>query len=311
MNKCPLCFSKSFYELKKVVDDRHNNKDFFTIVQCAECKHVYTLVDFNDDDIKNLYESHYSSDDKKTKATSLYQIIRNFIYNSKFFSLWLKFDGDQYFLEKVKDNKRYKLLDYGCFEGRQMPLFAACGYEVEGYEINEKASEVARNKGLIVHGGDLKEFVEKKSGYYDVIILSHVIEHLKNPKETIYNISKLLKESGEIKVSCPNYYSYYRLLFGEYWSNYHVPFHLHHFNHLNLEKLFDNLSLKIKTIDTISPSHALSYSILNFLGIREKKNIIVILFMFIVLIIFKIPSILLNLILKGDCLKIVLVKDKK
>ena len=56
---------------------------------------------------------------------------------------------------------------------------------------------------------DLKEnFLESKSKY-DIIILSHVIEHFREPKEILIKIKSMLKENGFIYIEVfisPNKY---------------------------------------------------------------------------------------------------------
>lgn len=304
---CPLCQSNDSIKIYSVVDDRHSFISSYSVIQCLKCRHAFTDSGIIDGDYAALYSDNYSAPEFDSPTTQ-YSKMRDFLFGSTFFKWWLKFDGDQYFLNKAKNEFGLRLLDYGCFEGRQLKLFEECGYDAEGLEINPIAAEIAGLKGLKVTVSDLQDFSRTHIDQFDVVILSQVIEHLPDPRGVLIQLREILINGGFIRISCPNYDSFYRLIFRDRWSNWHVPFHLHHFNANGLMALLQEANYEITYSGSITPSHGLALSILNLFGLKGSKNhknpFLIIPAMLFCIIPLKFISLLLNYFGYGDGLVI-------
>ena len=95
------------------------------------------------------------------------------------------------------------VLDYGCNTGRHASIVKqAYGYNVMGADINPAAISVTQRKGI---PAELitPEFFEKYKFSFDIIINSHVLEHVDNPKDFLVNIRGLLKEDGTFVIAIP------------------------------------------------------------------------------------------------------------
>lgn len=104
------------------------------------------------------------------------------------------------FIKQTIDLKNKDICEIGAFDGLLLSLFKKNNNNVFGYELNDDARVYAQKKYNI----DLKEnFLESKSKY-DIIILSHVIEHFKEPKEILIKIKSMLKKEGFIYIEVPN-----------------------------------------------------------------------------------------------------------
>ncbi len=80
------------------------------------------------------------------------------------------------------------------------------GIKVVGVEINPKAAEIARKRGLIVLEGDASTIdigIENK--LYDCIIYSDILEHLPKPQDVLKRHIGYLKPGGIIYVCIPNF----------------------------------------------------------------------------------------------------------
>jgi SAM-dependent methyltransferase len=106
-------------------------------------------------------------------------------------------------LEHIKDGDN--VLEIGCANGdflnlaRQHKKITA-----EGTELNEKAAEKAREKGLVVYGESLGELVNKRKGFYDVVCSFQVLEHISDVRSFMQNSLSLLKKNGKIIIGVPN-----------------------------------------------------------------------------------------------------------
>ena len=97
-----------------------------------------------------------------------------------------------------------RVLDVGCNDGTMMKLLKdkrEC--KVYGVDISEVALDVAKNKGLNVQFADA-HILPFKDKYFDVVILSEVLSHVKNPDEVLSEIRRVLKKDGSLLGSCPH-----------------------------------------------------------------------------------------------------------
>jgi SAM-dependent methyltransferase len=87
------------------------------------------------------------------------------------------------------------ILDYGCGTGGKLARLREQGFQLYGYDINPDYYKFAIGKGLMSFDEDAK---------YDVLFLSHTIEHWTNVYEDIGRlIQKNLKPKGRVIIQVP------------------------------------------------------------------------------------------------------------
>ncbi len=104
------------------------------------------------------------------------------------------------------------ILDVGCNNGMTAHLLKKKFDDVTifGIDINLEAVTEAKqlgriNDGAVINLDDDKKIEEVLQGKtFDLILLGDVLEHLKNPTETLKRLHEKLNEGGEILVSLPN-----------------------------------------------------------------------------------------------------------
>ena len=122
------------------------------------------------------------------------------------------------FLKWIGSDKR--ILDLGCYDGRDSELFLKSGNDVYGVEILEKPAKEAESRGIRVSVFDMDklEFWPFESEFFDIIVCGDVIEHVINVDSFLSNIRRMLKSNGLVLISTPNIASIGRrlmLLFGK------------------------------------------------------------------------------------------------
>lgn len=108
------------------------------------------------------------------------------------------------------------ILSVGCAAGKTEAELVKRGMKVVGVEINPKAAEIARQRGLIVLEGDASKIdVNTEYEPYDYIIYADILEHLPDPVSVLKRHVQSLKAGGTVYVSVPNfrYYSVFWQLF--------------------------------------------------------------------------------------------------
>jgi len=96
---------------------------------------------------------------------------------------------------------------------------------VVGIDLDPKAVEIARNLNLEIHVGGI-EVLEIIDEQFDVITLSHVIEHVPNPIQVLSACFKALKPGGFLWIETPNIDAEGNRLFGKNWRGLEPPRHL-------------------------------------------------------------------------------------
>lgn len=118
-----------------------------------------------------------------------------------------------------------RLLDVGFGNGGFLKLATEIGWNAEGVDFDPKAVAVASARGLNVRcltAGQLQD----ECGQYDVITLSHVIEHVHDPVKLLHSLYRLLKPGGRLWLETPNLDSLGASRYGRYWRGLEPPRHL-------------------------------------------------------------------------------------
>jgi 2-polyprenyl-3-methyl-5-hydroxy-6-metoxy-1,4-benzoquinol methylase len=254
--------------------------------------------------LKGFYETYYNYGGNQK---GFYVKLRKIFLDSIFYRIWMAVDGDICFHAKRGTGR---LLDIGCNEGRGLQNYIKNGFFAEGLELNEKASSEARKKGFIVYSQTLGKFYPKS--LYDVIVLSHVLEHLNDPQGMLTHAARLLKTGGEIWISCPNIKSWQRRLFGKYWINWHAPFHICFFSTSTMKSFLNKCGFEILKIKHTTPSLWIAQSVIAALFAKSgqincAQRHTILLGSLIILARFAFFPILWigNLFKQGDCITIV------
>jgi SAM-dependent methyltransferase len=110
-----------------------------------------------------------------------------------------------------------KLLDVGCGTGGYLLAAQALGMTACGVEPSETHSRIGRERfGLDISTGYLMP--ENMTERFNIIILSHVIEHIYEPREFIARLVTVLAPGGILVVVTPNAASPLARLAGPAWA---------------------------------------------------------------------------------------------
>jgi SAM-dependent methyltransferase len=145
------------------------------------------------------------------------------------------------------------LLDVGCGSGTSLLEAKALGANAFGVEADPNVKPIASALGLNIHFGSLRDrpFPEQD---FDLIVMNQVIEHLPDPDLALQILRDRLTPNGRMVLVFPNTNSLWRRLSGSRWINWHIPYHLHHFNLKNFERMVNQCGLQIVRSRTITPN---------------------------------------------------------
>jgi 2-polyprenyl-3-methyl-5-hydroxy-6-metoxy-1,4-benzoquinol methylase len=258
VGSCPICGARDSDELFRSPDWLHGVPGEFTYRRCVSCRTVFQDPRVVAEDIPlcypNGYYTHLAGDvaietqaDKQARERRLAWLrdwMRAAIVKALVQSQHVTWRGglgtllvrarglreraffgllDEFLLRKTGTARA---LDVGCGAGRLMADLAEAGWAVEGLELDPLAAEVARRtSGCAVTVGNLLT-ADLPAGVFDLVVLSHVFEHLDEPHLALRRLAGLLVPTGRIVLIYPNVVSLGARLFRSLWTEWDPPRHL-------------------------------------------------------------------------------------
>jgi len=215
---------------------------FGQVVKCSHCGLVYVNPRVKEKEIESIY--HDMADEE---------------YNNEMEHRKITFKKA---LKRIGALKKCgKILDVGCATGLLLDVARERGWDVYGVEISKWAVDCARNKfGLKnIFQGHLKE-ARLPSGYFDVVVLNDIIEHLTDPGETLAEIRRVLKPDGIICITTPDMDSFLSHLTRSRWWSIMIA-HLYYFSRHTLSDMLAKSGFEVIRISTYGRVFSLRYLI--------------------------------------------------
>lgn len=244
---CLICESnKHLLHVSQVKDIWLQN---YPVVYCGYCKFYFLSKVPSTHEIELYYKNEYHK--YSPIAYFFKKIFRNFRSSSQY-----------YYLKKYLNLFNCSILEIGAGDGLLLSYFKDKN-KVEGIEFSKKFKEFSKKRYNI----DLKDQdIFKLSGKYDLIILSHVLEHLPNIDLVLKKIKGLLSSGGHLFIELPNS----PLPENEdqlYLQKYLNTAHLNNFTVESLAALFKKFGFEIIANDRYY------YNLPNNLVGQDKRNI--------------------------------------
>jgi len=129
-----------------------------------------------------------------------------------------------------------RLLDIGCGSGEFLLACKRRGWDVVGIE-HERSPIIERCAALGLTVETPATLPALPDASFHVVSLSHVLEHLPNPRKVLLEAHRVLVPGGRLLVETPNFGSWQARLSGRTWHHLDVPRHLLHFDRAALEGL--------------------------------------------------------------------------
>jgi len=151
----------------------------------------------------------------------------------------------EFAMRHITDGQR--ILEIGCANGgfldearRKKKIIA------EGTELNAKARQEARERGLTVFDDSLSEIIKNRKEYYDVVCSFQVLEHVADVRSFIKDSIALLKPGGYMIIGVPNNESFIRHTRSPFLNM--PPHHMGLWNEASLKKAASFFGLKCEAV---------------------------------------------------------------
>lgn len=143
----------------------------------------------------------------------------------------------------VKDYRRdMEILEVGCSGGVLIEFLKRQGFtKLHGIDIDEKAIEICRQRGINEVGVADAQETGFKDQQFDVLIASDVLEHIKHEDEALLEWHRILKPGGKLIIFVP--------AFKFLWSNHdEVNRHFRRYSKSGLIKTLEKNDFKTEKV---------------------------------------------------------------
>lgn len=146
----------------------------------------------------------------------------------------------------LKDVKPGRILDVGCGPGFLLSALNG-SWQKYGQDVSRKALESCARFARTLRG-DLPK-LKLSPNSFDVVVMNHVIEHLRHPLEYVRAVKRILKKNGVFILATPDFDSACARRFGRNFRMLHDNGHISLFTSLSLVKMLEDLDFEIIRID--------------------------------------------------------------
>jgi 2-polyprenyl-3-methyl-5-hydroxy-6-metoxy-1,4-benzoquinol methylase len=225
MIECPACGQATRSQR------RWSSLSFYS---CKVCRVLFVHPQPTDDQLAAAYRSYYYPAD--ATASAAYRNTPQAV-------------GEQ-LLEclihtRVIPARGGRLLDFGCGHGDFARTAMSVGIEVDAVETDDLARGAAAGHGVRVWR-TLEELQRARgSGAYDAVALLDVIEHVRQPLRLLERLRRVVRPTGALYLSAPNYQSAQASLLGARWDQATNPTHLFLFSPRAMRHLLMKAGLRM------------------------------------------------------------------
>ncbi|OYX28466.1 MAG: hypothetical protein B7Z06_01655 [Flavobacteriales bacterium 32-35-8] len=228
--KCRLCFTE-LEDTFHVEEMMFGIKESFEYSICKNCKSL--SLDKIPDNISKYYPENYYSFAEQSSNKLINWVSKkkcaNDLGNTSFIGKIIRLiagrNSNLYAIGLCKPDKdKTSILDVGCGEGYLLDKLDVQGFNsISG--IDPYIFEDIHKPNYKIYKKSIEDLVEEKLKF-DIIILSHVFEHLEHPKTSLENILKLLNPKGYLILRTPMSMCFAFNKYGKNWFQIDAPRHI-------------------------------------------------------------------------------------
>lgn len=224
---CMVCGSNELSVLYSVKDTNESVPGTWDIVACDECGTGVLCPFPSNADIASYYR-HVFYNEKGKRFRGWMEVLRHTLARLRGATL-----------NKLMP-ERGRLLDFGSGAGHFAVAQSKAGWEVHSVDPYSSASRNAAACRVTERSFELSY----PDGYFDVVTLWYVIEHLQDPRAAITELRRVLRVGGIMLLAQQDFSSYQARTFRANWLYLDPPRHIWQFTANSLTRLASQIGLR-------------------------------------------------------------------
>lgn len=245
---CNLCGGEEFIAVYRGCPDRrHWLPGAFDVVRCRGCGLIQTNPRPDRESVRAYYPTSYVafSSGQDPNPSRLYRGLREMVRLPH----RLRYGSSSVLPRPATGSNR--LLDIGCGGGTLLGEMSRLGWDVWGIEpdaglARSVATRLSLSDDRIFAG--TAEAADFPSGWFDLVTMSHVLEHLHDPASVLCKVYQWLRPGGLLRIWVPNIDSFESRAFGRWWFGLDIPRHLYHYNPSTLRRLLARCGFQVERL---------------------------------------------------------------
>jgi len=223
--QCPMCGSDALKTRFQVPDFFQGKPGRFRLRRCEGCAHTFQDPRLSPRGLAFYYRDAYDG----RNASGMDTLFGSYV---------------QPYADRIKLVTRHhevqRWLDVGCGHGH----LCAQGQRLvpqarfDGLDMGESV-QTARERGWLqtAHRGLFPDRSEELSNTYDVVSMSHYLEHTTHPRAELAAAHRVLVQGGVLMIELPDPDSPWARVLGRFWMPWFQPQHLHLLSSIRLADL--------------------------------------------------------------------------
>ena len=243
MLACPVCKQAN---LKAAASKLHGSR--FDVMACRACRLEFLHPQPTWDEIRQIYSrQYYASWDMKKGENQETARMKRLTFSRRLSEIRGYVQGGA-------------VLDIGTATGFFLDeVVKDPNFEPYGVELSSYAGEIAQAKFGVdrVHIGTL-ETAAFPPGFFSVVAMSDLLEHVQSPHETLRHVHKLLRPGGVAMVMTPDATSPSRRAMGARWPHLKLE-HLFYYSPRAIELLAKEVGFEVASLKRAKKTMTLKY----------------------------------------------------
>jgi SAM-dependent methyltransferase len=244
MPTCLFCNDQTNFKFSARDYERSDDVSEYSVFWCDKCQFGRLDAEFTPSRVASFYPKEYYTHADGDSACKLSETLLDKIL----FHLAWRMDKSRPVTSDIFP-VRNSVCDIGCGNGGHLRLFVGDSYKIVGIDPDPGARAAASDAGTIFAGTAEELPAEISDDRFDVVLLSHVLEHCISPRAAVHSAKSILAEGGTLMIEVPNNEAYCFSELRGIWPWTDIPRHLSFFTKKSLQSLVEAEGLKVRSTE--------------------------------------------------------------
>lgn len=262
----------------------NNLESEFGFYKCIDCGLFCAYPELSHKELNKYYSDNYPiyNFEKNDDVYNKYKLNYKYRFISKLLKIFYSLNIVKYFyfyfleliLLKLINNLPYEkttdVLDIGCGNCHFIKKWSRLNVNCTGIDIFNSDMELSNFNNIKLINANFESFTFNKRNIFDIVHISHTLEHFNKPDLALKKINEILKDEGYLIIRIPIFSRIENFIFKKYWLDWDFPRHRFLFSRRNIKQFLKKFNFHtIYMINEINSGN-ITQSIKNIQKFEQK-----------------------------------------